>query len=77
MSKRIDKDRQYMLEPKRLEYAKKKIEELGYNVLKCSETELRFDFNNHHVYFFPYSGWHSGSEIKDGRGLQKLLRQIK
>ena len=74
---RLNTERQKELEPKRMDYAISEIEKLGHKVSKMSDTELRFEFMNHKVYFFPYSGWHSGSTIKDGRGLNKLLKQIK
>lgn len=74
---RLNIERQNTLEPKRLEFAKKEIEKLGYSITYQSETELQFMYMGHKVYFFPYSGWHSGSTIKDGRGLKKLLKQIK
>ena len=73
---RLDIDRQLELEPKRMDFATHSIEGKGYTVVRISDTELRFEYMGHYVYFFPYSGWHSGSSIKDGRGLKKLLRQI-
>ncbi len=73
---RLNIERQAELEPKRIEYAKKKIEELGFEVTE-SETELRFIFNGNIIKLFPYSGWHSGMGITDGRGLDKLLKQIR
>jgi hypothetical protein len=74
---RLNKERQEQLEPKRMEYAIDAISKLGFEVKKVSDTELNFEFNGRKVYFFPYSGWHSGASIKDGRGLQKLLNQLK
>lgn len=74
---RLNIERQKELEPKRMEYAIKCITELGYKVNKISETELSFDYNGQKVTLFPYSGWHTGKTIKDGRGLSKLLSQIK
>ena len=41
---RLNIERQKELEPKRIAYAKKKIEELGFDVTE-SKTELRFVFN--------------------------------
>jgi len=74
---RLDIERQNTLEPKRMAYAKKEIEKKGYTVTEVSETQLVFEHTmGHTVNFFPYSGWASGSTIKDGRGLKKLLRQI-
>ena len=75
---RLNIERQNKLEPKRMEVAKQEIEKLGYDVIEVSETELQFiHVRNCKIKFFPYSGWHSGATIKDGRGLQKLLNQIK
>lgn len=74
---RLDIDRQHALEPQRLQYAKQKIEQAGYKITLETETQLQFEFEGHKVYFFPYSGWHSGASIKDGRGINELLRQIK
>ena len=73
---RLDIDRQLELEPKRMEFAKKAIEARGYKVIQVSNTELQFEYNNHEVRFFPYSGWATGSTVINGRGIKKLLRQI-
>lgn len=74
---RLDIERQNRLEPKRIAEAKKRIEQLGYSVDVCDKTKLSFSFRGNTVCYFPYSGWHSGKGIKDGRGLTNLLRQIK
>lgn len=29
------------------------------------------------VHFYPYSGWHTGKSINDGRGWNNLYNQIK
>ena len=74
---RLDKERQLRLEPQRMAYAKKEIEKKGYVVIEVSDTQLQFEHHmGHKVNFFPYSGWASGSSIKNGRGLKKLLKQI-
>ena len=65
------------IQKERLEYAKMRIEELGYDIFFEIDYEIRFIFEDYPVYLFPYSGWHSGSTIKDGRGLENLLKQIK
>lgn len=74
---RLDLDKQLLLEPLRMDYAIKKIEALGYKVTRVNETEIQFTYDNKVVRFYPYSGWATGSSIKDGRGLRKLLRQLK
>ena len=73
---RLDTERQAQLEPKRMEATKKALEEMGFEVIENGDTELQFNFKGHTVYFFPYSGWHSGKTIKDGRGFFKLKKQL-
>ena len=73
---RLDKQRQEILEPKRMEYAKFKIEEAGYEITTEGATVLQFFYKGSKVQFFPYSGWHTGKSIKDGRGIENLLKQI-
>ncbi len=73
---RLDKEKQLELEPKRMAYAKKMIENKGYEIVSITENQLAFKFKNNLVHFFPYSGWASGKSIVSGRGLTKLLNQI-
>lgn len=78
MSKRLDKEREARLQPERMEYATRALHGAGIkNVFAVSDSCLEFDFNDQKVRFFPYSGWHTGKSIKDGRGLHNLLNQIK
>lgn len=77
MGERLNIERQNELEPKRIAHAKKKIESLGHEIVFESKKEIRFWFKGKTVCFFPYSGWHTGATIKDGRGLKKLIDQIK
>ena len=74
---RLNIDRQQKLEPERVQYAKEKITALGYTVSFQSDTEIRFEYKGSLIHFFPYSGWHTGKTIQDGRGLNKLLKQLK
>lgn len=76
---RLDTERQNRLEPKRMAKAIEEIEKRGYTVIQLNETSLKFkvdDIGDSYVTYFPYSGWHTGRSIKDGRGLSKLLRQL-
>jgi len=77
MSGRLDQDREKKLQPKRMGYARERIEALGYDIFFSDATVLAFVHNGQVVKFFPYSGWHTGKSIKDGRGLEKLLKQLK
>jgi len=75
---RLDLERQEKLEPERLEYASEKLHELGFlDLVFPDEKCIQFVFKGQTVTFFPYSGWHTGKSIKDGRGLQRLLNQLK
>ena len=64
------------IQKKKLEYAKYRLEENGIDIVAQSEYQIQFFFQGHKVYFFPRSGWHSGSTIIDGRGLNNLLKQL-
>ena len=77
MSNRLNQEREKELEPQRMEYATKLLNSMGFSVFAITEKCLQFDFKGEKIIFFPYSGWFSGKTIKDGRGLQKLLNQIK
>lgn len=72
---RLNQERQNRLEPKRMETALKAIKEKGYKTTS-NENAISFTYNDHKVIFYPYSGWHTGKTIKDGRGLKSLLKQI-
>jgi len=74
---RLDIERQKQLQSKRMEYAIQKIQQLGFEVNRVSDSEINFKHKGHTIRFFPYSGWASGATIKDGRGLSKLLTQLK
>lgn len=74
---RLDINRQKELEPKRMEYARNQITALGYDITEENVTTLKFTFKGSTVTLFPYSGWHTGKTIQDGRGIGKLLKQIR
>lgn len=77
MSNRLDQEREAKLQPERMKVAIDSLEKMGYSVEQRGETTLVFTYKGHQVNFFPYSGWHSGKTIKDGRGLKNLLAQLK
>lgn len=74
---RLDQDRQDKLQPQRMDYARQQIEALGFAIAFESDNEIRFEHNGHLVKFFPYSGWHTGKSIQDGRGIKELLKQLR
>lgn len=71
------KEKQEEQEPKRAEYARQQITRLGYEITQDDGRMLVFEFKGSPVRFFPYSGWATGKTIKDGRGIARLLKQIK
>lgn len=77
MSNRQNQEREARLQPKRMETAIAAIEQLGLPITFKDETTLRFTYNGSTVSYYPYSGWHSGKSIRDGRGLDNLLKQLK
>lgn len=73
---RLDKQRQLDLQPKRMAYAVKTIREKGYVPVQVNENEIYFNYKDKIIRYFPYSGWHTGKSIKDGRGFHNLIKQI-
>ena len=73
---RFNQERQKQIEPKRIDFARKEIENLGFEIINEDSTKIQFNFKGNTISIFPYSGWFSGKGIKDGRGLKQLLKQI-
>ena len=73
---RLNIERQKELEPKRMEYACKKITQKGYKVNVLNDNQLTFEFKGSTIRFYPYSGWATGKTIKDCRGINHLLKQL-
>lgn len=73
---RLNSERQAILEPKRMNEAIAAISALGYEVKVMDETQINFQYKEHTIRFFPYSGWASGKTIRDGRGIANLLSQL-
>lgn len=64
-------------EDSRIKFAKSELEKRGYEVThdvanKC----LIFEHKGNKIRLFPYTGWFTGKGIKDGRGLQTLLKRL-
>lgn len=72
---RLNQQRQKELEPKRIEFAKKELEKLGYVVTQF-DKEIEFNYKGNVIKFFPYSGWYSGKGIGHGRGIKQLIKQL-
>ena len=75
--KRTNKEREQELQPVRIETCKQTLENLGFEITFEDKTSLKFLHNGNTITLFPYSGWHTGKGIVDGRGFGKLLKQLK
>ena len=73
---RLDQERQNRLEPKRIAKAVEELKKMGMGP-KVDGKKVVFQFRGSTIQYFPYSGWATGKTIKDGRGLNNLLDQIK
>lgn len=76
MSNRLDQEREAELQPKRIEFAISELKKKGIVTFISDKTTVKFNYKGETVTLFPYSGWHTGKSVKDGRGLQNLLNQI-
>lgn len=74
---RLNVERQKKLEPKRIDFAINELSKLGYEVKIETNTMISFLFKGNIIHYYPYSGWHTGKGINDGRGWKKLYNQIK
>jgi hypothetical protein len=70
------KQRKESSEPKRMQYAIEQITKLGYEIIEKDSTKIVFMFKDSPITFFPYTGWHTGKTIKDGRGINNLIEQL-
>lgn len=71
-----NRERQQELQPGRVDYARTRLEALGYPVTEVNATTLQFTFRGSPVTLYPYSGWFTGRTVTDGRGIKNLLKQI-
>ena len=72
------KERRLKKEPYRVKYAIDKLRKLGYDAHYREDQKcLEFIHRGGIVRFYPYTGWHTGKAIREGRGINKLLKQLK
>ena len=64
------------IQSERMKYAKEQLTNLGIQ-FESKGKEIRFNYLGSQILFYPYTGWHTGKTIKDGRGIKNLLKQIK
>lgn len=76
MSNRLNQSREEKLQPKRMEVAKSAICKLNLEIICEDDTKIIFNYSGYPITYYPYSGWATGKTIKDGRGLENLLKQL-
>jgi hypothetical protein len=64
-------------EPQRMNSCLTTLEKMGFTATKVNDTTIIFYFKGEIVTLYPYTGWHTGKTIKDGRGFNNLLTQLK
>lgn len=77
MLKELRKERRANKEGDRIDYAIKQITGIGYAVTMEGNNAISFTFKGGRVMVYPYTGWFTGKTVKDGRGINNLLKQIK
>lgn len=79
MSRRLNQKREAILAPKRMASAVGILQDWGFDPVVSFDPGLpciKFEHKGSTITFWPYSGWHSGKSIKDGRGLIPLLKKL-
>lgn len=76
MSNRLNQEREKKLQPIRMTNAFNWLKENNFNPIKLDDTTIQFLFKGSIVNYYPYSGWATGKQIKDGRGWKNLQKQL-
>jgi hypothetical protein len=58
-------------------YAKEQIEALGYHVEEEDKYTLKFMYHCNIIRYYPYTGGVVGKGIKNTRGIDALIEQLK
>lgn len=61
------------IEPTRVDYAIKQLQDAGHTVTKIDEQSLKV---NGKITLWPYTGWFSGKGVGSGRGIHTLLKKL-
>lgn len=71
------KERRQRKESGRVSYARTKLEERGIVYLYNENIKaIEFVHKGCIIRFYPYTGWFNGRSVKEGRGLDNLLKQL-
>lgn len=69
------KEQRRKKEPKRMLYAIDRLSQKGFTPV-VHGSYIEFEYKGSIVRFFPYTGWATGKTIKDGRGINNLIKQL-
>ena len=73
----FNKDIRKAKEDNRIAFAVSELKKMGCDIKYHDDHYIDFIYKGAPIRFFPYSGWHTGKSIKDGRGWNNLKRQLK
>jgi hypothetical protein len=73
----VNPEKRIVLQPQRMAYCVEQVSSLGFEIFDQNENSFCFEYKNQKIQMFPFTGWHTGKSIKDGRGIENLLKQIK
>lgn len=65
------------VQDERMSYAIDQLSQIEIDVHYQDETEIRFMWNGEEIRYWPYKQWFQGKGIHPGRGLERLLKQLK
>lgn len=60
----------------RMQYALLQFDIIGVPIESRDDTTIILKHKGETIMFFPFTGWHTGKSITDGRGLNNLLKQL-
>lgn len=75
MGNRLNQERQERLEPSRMKTAMETFTSMGLEP-ENDGKKITFVYKGSQIQYFPYTGWATGKTIKDGRGLDFLVKQL-
>lgn len=78
MGKRlINPEVQAELTKRRSMYALEKLSQKQVHIDTVDEKKIVIIHRNKKIVLYPFTGWFTGKTIKDGRGIENLLSQLK
>lgn len=73
----ISREKREKVEPARFGYCVRKLTALGFELTTRNTREISFTYKGSTVVLYPFTGWFTGKTVKDGRGIDNLVNQLK